>query len=561
MARQLYRIYLYLVSIALLVLAVFGIAILLNTLLAYTSLRGTYRAAPGQRELVQSIVFAVTAWVIAAALGALHLRLIRRDIAEFPLAGSGGIRAFFLNAAQAIGTLVVVIAGAGSFATLAHSLPGSAGDSAASFATAIAALLFVLALEWERRRYRTAPGAATIFQRLHLFGIPLILVLITTFGYWNDAMRTSIEDVLIGAKLYNPLDPGACGPDNFNTINGPCSLPNAAFLWLAALVPIAVIALYSFMARNDFQSLIRMLTHIGSLSVGVGALLVGLVRGVELLLRGMFGLPVSWSDVAHPWYAAYDFLSPLSIGILLVVAYGLWLRAERGRLPTGSQTTTLIAEAVVALIFAVAFWWGMGRVIYTALQWVGASPGESFAAQWATAIALAIGGLAYIPLAIHLRLATARTGIGAPRRGFVLALLAGGTVTGAVGLTITLYTFGTNLLGAPLNDWERTVRGGLAALAVGIVLVAVYGWIAAQERSVAALFRRLKEATSVPKAPALPTQPPEVGAKAETDLTTAIEQALKEYEAHTISLAEATSRIKSLMDQSAQNAPAERAGV
>jgi hypothetical protein len=79
----LYRVYLYIVSIALLILAVVGLGILLNTLLTYTPLRGAYRLEPEQRELVQSVVFAVTAWIIAAALGALHLRLIRRDIAEY----------------------------------------------------------------------------------------------------------------------------------------------------------------------------------------------------------------------------------------------------------------------------------------------------------------------------------------------------------------------------------------------------------------------------------------------------------------------------------------------
>lgn len=551
MVRQLYRIYLYTVSIALLILATVGLGALLNTLLANTPLRGSYRTAPGQQEIVQSIVFAVTAWIIAGALGALHLWLIRRDIAEYPEAGGGGVRAFFLNCAEAFGALIVVIAGAGGFSTLAQADASGRGDSANSFATALATLLFVAVLELERRRYNATSGAATVFQRLHLFGIPLILVIVTTLSFWNTAMRTTVASVLIGVKAYNPLDPNACRSIQLGPIEGPCSLPNPWILWLAALVPIAAIVLYSLAARNDFHSLIRTIAHIASICVGVAALLFGLVRGVELLLRGIFGsifggkfgTTIGWSDIAHPWNASYDFISPLTVGVLLIVVYGLWLRAEKSRLPLGAQTTDLITEAVAAVIFAVAFWWGIGRVAYTALQWLGNVRVESYPALWANANALVVGGLAFIPLAIHLRRATSSSGNTAPRRGFVLAMLAGGTVTGAIGLTITLYNLGANLLGAPVGNWQQTIRGGLAALIVGIILVVSYGWTALQERSVADLFKRLKEATPAPKAPAPPAQ---AGAPS-TAIDAAIEQVLTQYETHAIGLDEATKRLKALM--------------
>jgi hypothetical protein len=547
MARQLYRVYLYTVSIALLILAAVGLGALLNTVLAYTSLRGAYRVEPGQRELVQGLVFAVTAWIIAATLGFIHLRLIRRDMTEYPEASRGAVRAFFLNGAEAIGVLVTVIAGAGAFTTLAATDSFGMGDSAGPFATALAALLLVAVLEIERRRLRATPGAATIFQRLHTFGVPLILLLITTFGYWNTAMRTSVTGVLIRANLYNPLDPNACGTDQFGPIQGPCSLQNAGFLWLAALVPIAAIALYALMTREDLHSLIRTVAHIGGLSLGVGMLLFGLDRGIELLLRGVFGVPVGWGDVAHPWTASYDFISPLSIGVILAVVYGLWIRAEKADLPPGAQTTRLATEAVVTVIFAAAFWWGIGRLAYTALQWFGSSGGGSFAERWAAAIALAVAGLAYIPLAVHLRLSTAQTENSTPRRGFILAMLAGGIITGAVGLTITLYTLGTNLLGAPLNNWQQTVRGGLAALVVGLILVVSYGWTALQERSISSLFKRLREATAIPAIPATPAQALETKMAGDAGVTAAIEQVLKEYEAHGIDLHEATERIKTFI--------------
>lgn len=539
MARQLYRVYLYIVSIALLILAVVGIGVLLNTLFSYTSLRGSYQGAPDQRELVQSIVFAVTAWVIAAALGALHLRLIRRDIEEYPQTGQGAIRSFFLNISEGFGTLVAVFAGASGCTTLAYAQPGQAGSSSGLFAGAIAALALVVALEFERRRFPAAAGPAKVFERLHIFGVPLVLLLVTALTYWPNAAQTSLTGLLIRANIYNPLDPAACGFEQSGPIYGPCSLPSAGFLWLATLVPIIAIALYAVMARNDLRSAIRMVAHIGSLALGVGMVVYGVERGVELLLRGVFGVPVGWSDVAHPWTASYAFVAPLSIGVILTVAYGLWLSAERANLPLGSQVTRLATEAVVTLIFAVAFWWGAGRLIYSILEWVMGDSAVALAGSWASALALMIAGLAYLPLALHLR-QTTQAETSAPRRGFVLALLAGGIITGAVGLTITLYTFGTSLLGAPLNDWQQTVRAGLAALVVGLILAITYGLIALQERSIGALFKRLRAATSAPARPQV-AEASEVPAK--DGRTAAIEGALKDYAAGRLSLQEATKRI------------------
>lgn len=554
MMRQLYRIYLYTVSIALLILATVGLSLLLNTLFAFTPLRGLQRPEPSQQELVQSLVFAVTAWVVAGVLGALHVYLIRRDIAEYPAAGCGGVRAFFLNGAEALGALIVVVAGASSFSALAYSEPPATADVTGSFAVALGTLAAVIVLELERRRFQAGPKAPATFQRLHMFGVPLILLVVTVLTYWDTAMRTTVDLVLMQTGLYNPVDPNACSQTPNVAIQGPCNLPNAGFLWLATLVPIAVTALYAVMARNDLHSTIRTVTHIASLCLGMVALLVGVVRGIEFLLRGLFGLSVGWSDIAHPWNAPYDFISPLTSGLLLVLVFGLWLRAEQASLPLGARMTSLVTEAVVAVIFAGVFWWGIGRLAYTAFQWWGAAS-ESYSAQWAGGIALAAAGIAYIPLAVHLRLASTQAENDAPRRGFILALLAGGIVTGAVGLTITLYTLGTYLLGAPLADWQQTVRAGLAALLVGVILVVSYGWMALQERSLTAVIERLKGAASRPTLPPTPEQPampapaqaPETRVMQEPELTAAIGEVLTEYAAHHISLQEGTQRIKALL--------------
>ena len=92
MARNLYRFYLYIVYIAFLIFVAVAIGFLLNTLLAFTPLRGGYGAtAPDAQSVVQAVVFAVVASVIAGALAGLHYWLIRRDIRNYPAAGASAV--------------------------------------------------------------------------------------------------------------------------------------------------------------------------------------------------------------------------------------------------------------------------------------------------------------------------------------------------------------------------------------------------------------------------------------------------------------------------------------
>jgi hypothetical protein len=74
-----------------------------------------------------------------------------------------------------------------------------------------------------------------------------------------------------------------------------------------------------------------------------------------------------------------------------------------------------------------------------------------------------------------------------------------------------------------------------------------YGWTALQERSVADLFKRLKETTPAPKAPAPPAQAGASSVANEAATNAAIEQVLTQYETHAIGLYEATERLKALM--------------
>src|SRR5436309_14926901 len=102
MARNLYRIYLYIVFIAMLIFAAIGLGMLLQTLFSLTRLRGAYGTIPTTTSIVQVIVFFVVSWIIAAFFGILHYWLIRRDMQNDATARRSAIRSFFLNITQLI---------------------------------------------------------------------------------------------------------------------------------------------------------------------------------------------------------------------------------------------------------------------------------------------------------------------------------------------------------------------------------------------------------------------------------------------------------------------------
>ncbi len=87
MTRNLYRFYLYVVFIAMLIFAAVGLGRLLQALFSETPLRGAFGAGSTTSDLVQAIVFFVVSWIVAATLGGLHYWLIRRDMQSNPAAG------------------------------------------------------------------------------------------------------------------------------------------------------------------------------------------------------------------------------------------------------------------------------------------------------------------------------------------------------------------------------------------------------------------------------------------------------------------------------------------
>jgi hypothetical protein len=179
--------------------------------------------------------------------------------------------------------------------------------------------------------------------------------------------------------------------------------------------------------------------------------------------------------------ASYDFVAPLTFGLVVLGGYSTWFRMAAKRQPERWATTVVIGEAITAALCAVVFWWGAGFVLLNGLESIGGrSVGQL---NWASAIALVITGISYIPLDLYLlRRSTQDPALAsASRRGLVFALLGAGILDGAVGAAVALYALGTSLLGSPLNDWPHLARIGVSAFVVGAIIVGLYLWRATRE--------------------------------------------------------------------------------
>src|SRR5260370_2117776 len=187
MARNLYRVYLYTVLIAMLIFAAVGLGMLLQTLYALTPLRGAFGTIPTNASIVQVTVFFAVSWLIAAIFGILHYWLIRRDMQNDPAAGQSAIRSFFLNITELIDApLAIVVMAIAVIAQLGH---GPAFDLTVSAAFAASTLLLLIVLELERQRTQAGHETAMTFQRLHLYGVQLILLIVLTFSWINTVFQ------------------------------------------------------------------------------------------------------------------------------------------------------------------------------------------------------------------------------------------------------------------------------------------------------------------------------------------------------------------------------------
>lgn len=482
MARSLYRSYLYIVTLGMLIFAAVGLFLVLDILLQQTPLRGTLAVPPTRTDVVQRLTFGAIAWLIAAGLGGFHYLLIRRDMRIDPRAGESAVRAFFLNASEAIAALVFVNLAVSVTSQIAYGLSAD-GGVATPLAVTLAALAVTAVLEWERRRALPTVGVALVYQRLHEYGVPVILLLFTATSAWQQAISDTTLRLTGGAAPAYSCGPyGVCAPPNY-----------PVFFWLAALLVSLAWMWYALLVRRDTHSGIRQVLHLAGFGYGVIWLTIGIQRGVELALRSGFNLTVRTPSIA-------DMAAALGFGAVVALAYGIWLRTEAARLPMGARAVGLSVEALASAILAVPFWWGAGLTVRYLVE-TNVPAGASLTPEdLAFALALLITGVLYAALALDLLRRTRVVQITGPRRALVLGLFAAGTITGAVGAAVTLYALGTNLLGSPLTNWQEVARAGGVTLATGVALAGLYGWRATQEHTFSPMRQRPAPASG-PAAP------------------------------------------------------------
>lgn len=534
MNRSIVRFFLYLLYIALLVFVAGGAGWLLQLLLAFTPLRGPEGPSPTSTDLVRALVLWGVSWVIGLPLVMYFYRLIRRDRKSDPQAGSGGIRALFFNLVEAL--ILPVAVSVAAFAVIEQLGQTFMGDVTGAASFAVLSLVLLAWLEWDRHRAQAGSPAALVFQRLHLYGVQLILLFMLS-STWLTVSRQVIDALVFGSGGATSLGlPAACGGLTV-CLNGPNLLSLVgATLWIALFW-----VGYSWLSRGDHASRWYQATYLAGLAWGLGYLLFGIERGIELLLLSVAGVSVPLSEIIGP-PATYDFASPLLFGLIVSGVYGFWLfRAGRLQISIVGRLA-LWAEAIVATILAVAFWWGIGFVLSNIFESVFGTPPDVRA--WMSAVALVVTGLASIPVGIHLHRRSSTQRIPDPLRSFILVLLGGGILTGVIGASVALYLLGTFLLGSPLDHWQQSARVGLAAFLVGIFVLSISLWMAFREHAFEWFQKSRKGADHLSPPPTA-----EVPVSAPQAIPGEVDRVLVALLVGTITREEASSRILSLIGE------------
>ncbi|HZR42246.1 MAG TPA: hypothetical protein VFB12_19155, partial [Ktedonobacteraceae bacterium] len=495
MVRNLYRFYLYVVFIALLIFAAVAVGQFLATVLSFTPLRGSYGTTPSQAVVLQSTIFALVSLVIAGALGGLHYWLIRRDLHNDPAAGTSAIRSFFLNICEAIGiSLAVPFVGFMMLATRAQS-----PEDNIVFATAFAlpTLALVLILEVERRRTQTRSREALIFQRFHVYAILVILLIYLTFS-WLSAVRPLVDGLFFAGRAAREV---CTGPNIL------CPIYNFPLLISSILWFVAWFVGYGLLVSADKATLLRLILQGTGLAYGIGLILFGLQQGIEVLLFFPFNVSVALKDVLGAYNASYDFVSPLTLGILIVALFSWWLRlaAQQGLIKR--NVLVLTEYAIAGVLAAAAFWWGGGNLLYDLFQSMTPVPSAPDVRSWASSLAFALVGISYIGFDLFLRRQNRiePVSVAGPRRGFVFAMLGGGILSLAIGGATALYAWATALFGTPISNWQQVAHMGLAACLIGAFLTGAYLWAARHESLFSGLGKR--SPTEVTLSPTTPGQP------------------------------------------------------
>lgn len=547
MERTLYRIYLYFILDVLVLFATIATAIFLGELFQATPLNGTAQQVVSPDQIRQPAALAGVAWVTALTIGGLHYWLIRRNIQTEPGAARGWVRSFFLNGIELLAVLVAAVSGSVALSSLAG--PQS-GGAASGFGIALAFGLLALLAEFERRRSVPEPGAAMIFQRLHYYGAQIILLIFLLSSTWTNAIRQSVVSILVNSGQlttqcdnYGYYAPNGSGPYSYCYIErvGSSYPMQLGWLWAAVVWVTAIWLLYGLLTREDTRSSLRLVFHLLSYVFSLIYLLIGIGLGIDLALRAALSLNPQAGDLV----TGNDFLSPGIFGLLFVSVYLYLLLFSASHGGMGLRQMKPLLQAITAGILAVPFYVGCVLLLTNLVESVVPAGATITSESWAAAGAVTLTGIAYIPIALWLRVESATSDVQAPRRGYVLILLAIGTLAGAVAVVLLLYTLITNLLGAPLPNWQQTARQGAVDLVVSLVIVGIYLQAAAS----AGYMRRGRPTPSETATPTTPAEapvapppvPPAVAPAGDT-----LEGVLDALTAGTITREQAMARIRAL---------------
>ena len=502
MLHGLYRVYLYIVYIAMLIFAAVGLGMFLQTILAQTIFQNPYNI-PTSANVVQSGTFAVVSWLIAGLVGGLHYWLIRRDMRSDPTASGGAVRAFFLNFAE-IQTLPLAVGiGAQTISMLGQSFSDVSGIAAFT----ISALALWAWLDWERRRTQPNPGAAIVFQRIHLYGVQLILLFILATN-WQSSVGQLVDALFFGGR----------GSGTRTCIGFTLCQQGPNLLSLAASTLFIVLfwLWYGYLSRNDTASLFRRVFHFISYGFGLIFILTGIYRIFTLLLLTILKVSIAPDQISGP-FAQYDIVSPLSLGLITIGVYLFWLRKTVRLHPTAKTSTNLTIQAITATLMGVTFWWGCGLLLLNILETIAPSGIQLASESWAFAIATILTGIGYIPLNIILRRRSTQEALAIPLRGFVFALLGGSILAIAIGGAVALYAYSTAILGSPLDNWLYIAHIGLAAFIIGVIVAALYLWTSIRGRTFAKRTsspQPVTELATIPEETPTPSVTPTISATA-----------------------------------------------
>lgn len=545
MLLGLYRVYLYIVYIAMLIFATVGLGLFLQTILAQTIFRDQYSVPTGiSANVVQSGTFVVVSWLIAGLVGGLHYWLIRRDMHADPSARGGAVRAFFLNFTEI--QILPLAVGIGAFTI---SMLGESFSSVSSLAAfTISALALWAWLDWERRRVQPDSSVAIVFQRIHLYGVQLILLFILSANWISTIGQ------LVDAIFYSGKGSGTTTCTGFTVCH---QGPNLLSLAASILFIVLFWFWYGYLSRNDTLSLFRRVFQFIGYGFGFILILIGVYRIFTLLLLTILKVPLTPGELSGPG-AQYDILSPLSLGLITIGVYLFWLRRTVQIHPAVKALTNLSIQAITATFMAVTFWWGCGLLLLNIVEKIAPSSTPLTTESWAFAIALILTGVAYIPLDILLRRRSVQTTPSLALRGFVFALLGSSILAIAIGGAVALYAYSTSILGSPLDNWQFTAHTGLAAFITGVIVAALYLWTGVHSGIFARHAQPTTETTTKTEVPVIPSLTPSVSAIPTAPLeapvpvdtrSSAIGDVLDDLLADTISRDEAIARLKHLSEQ------------